>query len=176
MTGLLWVLRYIPPRVYWVLGVFTCLCVGVWWHQRATDHAYAAGWEAAALAAQAVQPVYRDRVIRAVARTDTVLQTVYRRVHAVDTLIQQVPETLRVMLPPVDRALAACTALARDCDQLRADVQTERVARDSLEQSQAVVIVAQTATIQHLSRRPTRVRAVAGAVLMAAVGFVIGSR
>jgi hypothetical protein len=177
MTTALWLLlKRVPYQVYAALTGALIMTAILWWHTHAVSTAYQRGRADVTREAAAVAPVYRDRVVRLAGKTDTTIRTVVKRIATVDTLIQLVPDSIRVLVPSVDTALRACTALARDCDQLRADVLTERVARDSLEGSIATITIAKTDTIRHLSRRPTRRTAGVVATVAALIGFFVGSR
>ena len=104
------------------------------------------------------------------------IRRVTRDVLTVDTLIERVPDTIRVLVPAVDTALRACTTLARDCEQLRADIITERIARDSLTGVITLGMVARADTIKRLSKRPTKKRALVFGLAAAVGGFFVGKR
>lgn len=172
LASLMTMLRQLPLVLWlWLVLVGTVLG-GSCYHRlslaTATRAAYAAGYHAAQDSAARVAPVFRDRVVVATAKTDTVWRRAKAQAARVDTLIHRVPDSIRVQVPAVDLALTACTALARDCDQLRADIVTERIARDSLALVTSSMLVATADSVKTYQRRPTRTLV---ALLLALVGF-----
>jgi hypothetical protein len=128
---------------------------------------------------------------RAVAQTKAAERAVTVAQSRVRETIAAIPDSLK-QLPVIKSALQACTALANDCEQLRAEIVTERAATDTakavvdrerrahlLQQALAdtalakagVVIVDQRSAIAKLGGRIPRKVAVVGGALAAIAGW-----
>ena len=98
-------LARLPRWVWWSLLVLAVLFGTRCYHQRAVATSFTRGYQAALDSAARIAPVYRDRVVYAKAKTDTVLWRIPGRIAAVDTFIQRVPDSIRVLVPVVDTVL-----------------------------------------------------------------------
>lgn len=117
----------------------------------------------------------------AVARTDTVIQTVTRVARRVDSVIVRVPDTLRLRFPIVDTLIVESRTLAATVDTLTHQIDTERATArlriDVLESNLTgarLVIVAKSDTITTLAKRPTWRRLMVWSGSALAGGFVVG--
>jgi hypothetical protein len=133
---------------------------------------YTAGYTAALT--KAAQIVRVDTVDRVVARTDTIVKRVTKQIATVDTLIEQVHDTVRVQFPEVAKALNACTTLTNDCAALKASVLTERTAWAERDTALRLTIVAKSDTVRTLRKRWTRTQSLGGAALAALLAFFGG--
>ena len=185
MTALLslWrVVRGLPVAVHGTVGV-VALAGLLWaWHGHSVRAAYDDG-RADVLASASFDSTLvmladaaRDR---AVARVDTVRDTVRVRVERVVRVTERVPDSVRVAFPVVDTLIVESRALAGSLDSLSRALDTERAAATmALEVSRAAVIsarlvtIAQADTITALKKRP-RWRTVAGGALVGALGGVL---
>lgn len=167
-------LKRIPAAVWFgILGI--AAIVGLWWLVVSYGQSkYADGYASALTKAEHTLQV--DTVDRVVARTDTVIKRVTTQIAIVDTLITQVPDTVRLQFPVVDTALKACTALAQDCAALRTSVMAERTTWAVRDTALRLTIVAKTDTVQSLRKRWTKKAAVLGALLAGGAGFAAGRR
>jgi len=148
---------------------------------------YARGWDEALLELAKAAPVHEERVTVATKQTDSsaakVARTapvVRRRAEAALAALDSAPVPVFADSTPPDtttrKALQACIALANDCEQLRADVITERSARVSLDSSLKAITVASRDTIRNLSKRPTRKKAILWGAVSAVVGYLLGKQ
>ena len=144
---------------------------------------YADGRRSVVQAAQfdsALSAVVRKADLHAKARTDTVLQRVTVTRWRVDTLIQRVPDSLRVvpeiaelsgmtgqLLTHID-TLTHTLDLERAASRLRADADSAALV------SARVTIVQQDDEMRSLAKRPTRRAQLTTGVTMAVLGFVAG--
>jgi len=172
--SILTLLKRIPADLWF--GILGIAAIVVLWFMVASygQRKYDDGYAFALTKASTTLRV--DTVDRVVARTDTVIKRVTQRILDVDTLIELVPESIRVAIPSVDTALKACTALAQDCATLRASVLTERTAWADRDTALRLTIVAKNDTVHTLRKRWTKKVAVLGALLAGGVGFAAGKR
>jgi len=171
-------------RAYVVTGtVVVALGAGLWvrhWHVDALDTARRETRDSIATAAALALPAQRETVFVATVRTDTQWLRTQRTITRVDTLIRLVPESVLVTFPDVDSALRQCTTLARDCEQLRADLVTERTARATLDRLAAAITIAARDSLAVEQARPKRtwqsntVIATVAAVVGALLSFLAG--
>jgi hypothetical protein len=160
-----------------VLGVALAIGAGIGIESYG-QRAYARGQRDTLQQAAMVQVVATERVRVAEARTDTIIKRVVQRIAITDTLIQRVPDSVRIAYPVVDSALRSCSTLASDCAQFRADVQTERAVRDTLElaiRSENVHLSDHVKRLQiEVERRWSRVKAWLGMILSGLLAYAIG--
>ncbi len=123
-----------------------------------------------------VAPVYRDRVVQLAGKTDTAIKVVTRRVVQVESVIVQVPDSVRIAFPAVDTALQQCSALAQDCAAFRDAVVVERAARDSLTGAVSAMVVAAQDSVRSLKQRPTRRSKWLTVGVVGALGWLLGQR
>jgi hypothetical protein len=115
-------------------------------------------------------------------RTDTLVQLVRGRTDTLWRTITALPPAVQTQ-PAVQALTAQCTALAEDCERMRAAFSAERARADSLRtvltvqtDALAAQVLAQRDTLTTLAKRP-RWRTVLGAVGGAvALGFGVGVR
>jgi hypothetical protein len=147
---------------------------------------YQRGWDEALLTASRVLPVAQEHVTVASKQTDSSAVKVQRTAPVVRRMAEAALAHLDTAPAPVAdvtpapedttvrTALQACVALTNDCEKLRADIMTERAARESLTVSTNAVIVATQDTARALGKRPTWKKAAGLGVLGALLGWCIG--
>jgi hypothetical protein len=176
----LWRLVRRFPAVGW--GVQACaIAVGCWWLVASYGGAqYEAGRRSvtATLAPSGVDTVVRIVERQAEARTDTVVKRVLVTVKQVDTLVQNLPDSVQ-MRPDVSKIVEKTYTLAAQVDTLVRVIDTERAAhhlRASVDSAQIVALKVTNAGLVRenmtLAKRP-RWRTVALGVLTGAVVGVL---
>jgi hypothetical protein len=144
---------------------------------------YAAGRRSVMQAVQfdsALLTTTRRHAVEATARTDTVVRRVLVTRYRVDTLIQRVPDTLRVV-PEIAELSGVTGQLLTQIDTLTHAIDLERAAarlRADVDSAALVsargTIVQQDDAVRSLERRPTWGKAGAVAIGGAVLGFVAG--
>jgi len=177
MTHLLAFFTRIPARTYaltlTIALILTAIVSTIHWQRTTVRNAKQFVRDSIASAALSVAPSRRDTVYRTTFRTDTQWLRTQRTITRVDTLVRQVPESVLVAFPTVDSALRQCTTLARDCEQLRADLVTERVARERLQVTSDQIVVGARDSLRREQARPKRTTK--SNVITAGVGAVVGA-
>lgn len=161
----------------WVpLGVVVLSAVLWWVGSAALTSTYNRGYNAALQKVQGVDTVYKDRVVQAQAKTDTIWKRTVQTIARTDTLISVVPESIRVQVPAVDAALNSCSAVMNECQLFRSAVVDERLHRDSLQRSLSANVVLKQDSIQRYIKRPTRKAQVFTTLVGAGLGYLAGRR
>lgn len=164
-------------QLWGLVGSVVALVVLAWLYSWRIGAAETRGYQSALNKAARVESVYVARVVQATAKTDTVWRTkTLPAIVRAETLVVQVPESVRVAFPAVDAALRACSDATDSCRVFREQVGVERVARDSLEWSLKVGTVARHDSITVLSKRPTRKRAMFTTALTGLAAFMCGRK
>jgi len=174
-TSMLW--KKLPTDVKLVLAALVA-AVGLWLaHSHSVSQARAEGFKDGKASVQqaAAREVirYRLKVDTLRIKTDKQAKKTEASVDTAEKAIADVPQEIRDSFPVVDQALRSCSVALHDCDQFRADVMTERTARDSMDQAMAVVMAAKSDTIVSLKRRPSRVEEVLVAIGVAVITFFL---
>ena len=173
MIDLVWLsLRKLPLWVWGVAAGVVLALGAVLWHRAEVREAFQAGRYSVQTDAARVGQAQRETVTVVSARVDTVTKRIVQQIRTVDTLIEQVPESIRVAVPAVDTALKACSALAQDCDRLRLLVKEERAAREALTVSLGATITATSDSLRKAEQRP-RWRPLLAALALGVVGGVV---
>ncbi len=174
----------VPVAVQVVAAAATVLTSVAVWHVHMVDAAYAKG-RADVLAGARYDSTVAATILAAssaaTAHTDTIVRTVQRIVRRVDSIV--VPDTVRVRFPVVDTLVVESKALVVAVDSLTRTLATERQATtllvSTLQQSvtDARLVAARLAAENAaLSKRPTRMKALALGLLSAGAGYAAGAR
>lgn len=181
--SLLTALRRIPAAVYMLVAGVLAIAALTHSIMAYGESRYAEGKRDAARGAAfdsvLVSQFSRVREVE-VLKTDTIVQRLTVTRHRVDTLIQQLPDSVRT-LPSVAPLVATVRLLTVQVDSLTMQIDTERAAhrmeRDVLvaqATAQRITINVLTDSVQTLEKRPTWTRAGALAVVAAAAGAIGG--
>lgn len=175
--------KRLPLAVWALLGGVALVLGLVWSIQAYGDACYAAGRADVLRGAQVdgATRAWAGGVVRqAEAHTDTVVRRVTVARTRVDTLWQEVPDSLRAV-PEIAALRVGIVTLTTQVDTLVGALERERAAHrvraavDSVAlRGYALTVVAQRDTIATLRKRPRWRTVVGGAVVGAAVGFVVG--
>lgn len=178
-------LSSLPTLAYAGAGAVAMVALLWLWHGSAVTVAYARGRAdvlASARFDSAAVALTIEARARAMARTDTVRDTVHVRVERVRDVASRVPDTVRVAFPVVDTLAIESQRLTAVVDRLTRQIDTERAAATmALDVALAqvtearLVNVAQADTIVQLKKRPRWRTAITGALLTAAGGFAAGA-
>ena len=180
-------LKRLPLAVWALLGGVALVLGAVWSVQAYGNARYLAGRADVLRSAQgdSATRAWAGAVVRqAEAHTDTVVRRVTVTRARVDTLWQQVPDSLRAV-PEIEALRVGIVTLTTQVDTLVGALDRERaahrvrVAVDSIAfHGYALTVVAQRDTIATLRKRPTwgkvAASAAVGMIVGAAVGFVVG--
>jgi len=185
VTKLWRLLSSLPTLAYAGAGAVAMVASLWWWHGSTVRDAYARGRSdvlASARFDSSVVAMTIEARARAMARTDTVRDTVRVVRERVRDVAARVPDTVRVAFPVVDTLVIESQRLTAVVDTLTRQIDTERAAATmALDVALAqvtearLVNVAQADTITQLKKRPRWRSAIGWAVLTAAGGFAAGT-
>ncbi len=177
-------LRAVPASMY--AGGALCAAFVTAWalHVRAVDQAYLRGQQNTMQGAHfdsVMVKTITDARAKTAAHTDTIVKTVQQIVRRVDSV--HVPDSVRIAYPVVDTLVVESRALVVAVDSLTRTLATERKATtllvSTLQQSvtDARLVSARLAAENAaLSKRPTRMKALALGLLSAGAGYAAGAR
>jgi len=175
------------PRSVWAGVAAFAVLVGLWWAVASYGATrYEDGRQSVLRVTQgsdSVGAVVKAAHTEAVAKTDTVIQRVTVTRHRVDTLVQRIPDSVRVLVPVVDTLARVAVTLSAQVDTLTRAIDLERAAarlRFQVDSAALVVertrVVALTDTVRTLERRPRKRAVAAAAILAGVVGYFGGRR
>ena len=176
--------RKLPPSAYVIAVLVLGLMGACWERDAAVDRAYARGKadaEKGAAFDSTLRSVVAQQHTASVAHTDTVVRRVTVTRLRVDTLVQRIPDSVRVRFPVVDSLVRVAVKLTAQVDTLTRAIDTERAAARLRVAVDSATIVAQRITINaqadrlvDLQKRPGWGKVAGGVLVGALLGVARG--